>query len=123
MLIVMLSLFSVNAFSAPEDVAKLFKSELRDDVISYIKAEKEDYDKFAYIINTEFNKELVKVNKESYGTELVKNMDLTQTEIPKIKNIIMEFTKETSKKDSYVPIGYMKLEFEELEDTIIKKGQ
>lgn len=108
-----LMLVSTSIFATPEDAAKVFKKELREDVISYIKAEKDDIVKFSSLINKEFNKEIVSLETLKSGRVVIsKKMELTQKEREKLKNIIITLTPEVSKKPNYGPLSDMKIEFD-----------
>lgn len=111
-----LMLVSSFAFATPEDAAKVFKPELREDAIAYIKAENADRKelrlKFISLLNKEFNKEIVylEVLKDTFGIE--KKTELTQKEKEKLINIIVTLTPEVSKKPNYGPLADVKLTFD-----------
>lgn len=116
LLLASLILVSSFAFATPEDAAKVFKPELREDAIAYIKAENADRKelrlKFISLLNKEFNKEIVylEVLKDTFGIE--KKTELTQKEKEKLINIIVTLTPEVSKKPNYGPLADVKLTFD-----------
>lgn len=118
LLLASLMLVSSFAFSSPEDAAKIFKQELREDAIAYMKsAENEDRillkTKFASLLNKEFNKEIVYLKKLESGRALIqKKMELTPKEKEKLKNIIITLTPEVTQKRTAGPLGEMKREFD-----------
>ena len=113
-----LMLFSSFAFSSPEDAAQIFKPELREDAVAYMKsAENEDRillkTKFASLLNKEFNKEIVYLKKLESGRALIqKKMELTPKEKEKLKNIIITLTPEVTQKRTAGPLGEIKREFD-----------
>lgn len=117
LLLASLMLVSSFAFSSPEDAAQIFKPELREDAVDYIKSENADRillkTKFASLLNKEFNKEIVYLKKLESGRVLIqKKMELTPKEKEKLKNIIITLTPEVSKKRNYSPLSEVKLEFD-----------
>ena len=116
LLLASLILVSSFAFATPEDAAKVFKPELREDAISYIKSENADRKelrlKFVSLLNKEFNKEIVylEVLKDTFGIE--KKTELTQKEKEKLINIIVTLTPEVSKKPTAGPLADVKLTFD-----------
>lgn len=112
-----LMLVSTSIFATPEDAAQIFKPELREDAVDYIKSENADRillkTKFASLLNKEFNKEIVYLKKLESGRVLIqKKMELTPKEKEKLKNIIITLTPEVSKKRNYSPLSEVKLEFD-----------
>lgn len=115
-----LMLVSSFAFSSPEDAAQIFKQELREDAVAYMKsAENEDRillkTKFASLLNKEFNKEIVYLKKLESGRALIqKKMELTpkEKEKEKLKNIIITLTPEVTQKRTAGPLGEIKREFD-----------
>lgn len=112
-----LMLVSSFAFSSPEDAAQIFKPELREDAVDYIKSENADRillkTKFASLLNKEFNKEIVYLKKLESGRALIqKKMELTPKEKEKLKNIIITLTPEVTQKRTAGPLGEMKREFD-----------
>lgn len=111
-----LMLVSTSIFATPEDAAKVFKKELREDAVAYIKAENADRKelrlKFISLLNKEFNKEIVylEVLKDTFGIE--KKTELTQKEKEKLINIIVTLTPEVSKKPTAGPLADVKLTFD-----------
>lgn len=109
-----LMLVSGFAFATPEDAAKVFKKELREDAIAYIKAKdenKELYIKFASLLNKEFGKEIVYLEvlkSGKFGIE--KKTELTPKE--KMIKIITTLTPEIIKKPAAGPLGDIKLTFD-----------
>ena len=113
LLLASLMLVSTSIFATPEDAAKIFKPELREDAVAYIKAEKDDIVKFSSLINKEFNKEIVVLETLKSGRVVIsKKMELTQKEKEKLINIIVTLTPEVSKKPNYGPLADLKLEFD-----------
>lgn len=113
LLLASLILVSSFAFATPEDAAKVFKPELREDAVAYIKAEKDDIVKFSSLINKEFNKEIVSLETLKSGRVVIsKKMELTQKEKEKLINIIVTLTPEVSKKPTAGPLADLKLEFD-----------
>lgn len=112
-----LMLFSSFAFSSPEEAAQIFKPELREDAVDYIKSENADRillkTKFASLLNKEFNKEIVYLKKLESGRALIqKKMELTPEEKEKMKNIIITLTPEVTQKRTAGPLGEIKREFD-----------
>lgn len=118
LLLASLILVSSFAFATPEDAAKIFKPELREDAVAYMKsAENEDRillkTKFASLLNKEFNKEIVYLKKLESGRALIqKKMELTPKEKEKLKNIIITLTPEVTQKRTAGPLGEIKREFD-----------
>lgn len=116
LLLASLMLVSSFAFATPEDAAKIFKPELREDAIAYIKAKdenKELYIKFASLLNKEFGKEIVYLEvlkSGSFGIE--KKMELTPKEKEKMKKIITALTPEIIKKPAAGPLVDIELAFD-----------
>lgn len=116
LLLASLILFSSFAFATPEDAAKVFKPELREDAISYIKSENADRKelrlKFVSLLNKEFNKEIVylEVLKDTFGIE--KKTELTPEEREKLKKIIIALTPEVTQKRTGGPVGDIELAFD-----------
>lgn len=113
-----LMLVSTSIFATPEDAAQIFKPELREDAVAYMKsAENEDRillkTKFASLLNKEFNKEIVYLKKLESGRALIqKKMELTPKEREKLKNIIITLTPEVTQKRTAGPLGEIKREFD-----------
>ena len=111
-----LILVSSFAFATPEDAAKVFKKELREDAIAYIKAENENkelYVKFASLLNKEFGKEIVYLEvlkSGKFGIE--KKTELTPKEKEKMIKIITALTPEIIKKPAAGPVGDIELAFD-----------
>lgn len=111
-----LMLVSSFAFATPEDAAKIFKPELREDAVAYIKAKdenKELYVKFASLLNKEFGKEIVYLEvlkSGKFGIE--KKTELTPKEKEKMIKIITTLTPEIIKKPAAGPLGDIKLTFD-----------
>lgn len=111
-----LMLVSGFAFATPEDAAKVFKKELREDAIAYIKAKdenKELYIKFASLLNKEFGKEIIYLEvlkSGKFGIE--KKTELTPKEKEKMIKIITTLTPEIIKKPAAGPLGDIKLTFD-----------
>ena len=118
LLLASLILVSSFAFATPEDAAQIFKPELREDAVAYMKsAENEDRillkTKFASLLNKEFNKEIVYLKKLESGRALIqKKMELTPKEKEKLKNIIITLTPEVTQKRTAGPLGEIKREFD-----------
>ena len=118
LLLASLMLVSTSIFATPEDAAQIFKPELREDAVAYMKsAENEDRillkTKFASLLNKEFNKEIVYLKKLESGRVLIqKKMELTPKEKEKLKNIIITLTPEVTQKRTAGPLGEMKREFD-----------
>lgn len=117
LLLASLMLVSSFAFSSLEDAAQIFKPELREDAVDYIKSENADRillkTKFASLLNKEFNKEIVYLKKLESGRALIqKKMELTPKEKEKLKNIIITLTPEVTQKRTAGPLGEMKREFD-----------
>ncbi len=112
-----LMLVSTSIFATPEDAAQIFKPELREDAVDYIKSENADRillkTKFASLLNKEFNKEIVYLKKLESGRVLIqKKMELTPKEREKLKNIIITLTPEVTQKRTAGPLSEIKLEFD-----------
>lgn len=116
LLLASLILVSSFAFATPEDAAKIFKPELREDAVAYIKAKdenKELYVKFASLLNKEFGKEIVYLEvlkSGKFGIE--KKTELTPKEKEKMIKIITALTPEVSKKPAAGPLVDIELTFD-----------
>ena len=117
LLLASLILVSSFAFATPEDAAKIFKPELREDAVAYMKAEnadrKELHLKFVSLLNKEFGKEIVYLEVLKSGSFAIeKKTELTPEEREKLKKIIIALTPEVTQKRTGGPVGDIELAFD-----------